>query len=76
MSDDSKYDVSSEVVELRRTIEIIGLARFVGRINSGLIPSWEGYAVVEQFVDQANVRPFVSRLSNLLFHRRESHFRR
>jgi len=75
MSDDSKYDTSSEV-ELRRTIEIIGLARFVGRVNSGLIPSREGYAVVEQFVDQANVRPFVSRLSNLLFHPRESRFRR
>lgn len=60
-------------VDLQKTIESIGIARFVGRINSGVIPGPEGYAVVEQFVARAQARPFLSRLSSAVLGRRDSY---
>ena len=38
--------------ELRQLIEVIGLARFLGRINSGLIEPGPGYRAVVAFTQQ------------------------
>lgn len=65
-SSEMKVHLTPEILELHRTIESIGIARFVGRINSGIIPSEEGYAALELFVSKAKSRPFLSRISNLV----------
>lgn len=61
-----------EAHNLQDTIKEIGLARFVGRINSGVIPSDVGLEAVEFFVTQREHRPFVSRLVHSVLGRRDS----
>ena len=66
--EDSRSFSSSE---LQTTIRSIGLARFVGRINSGVIPTTEGYEAVKTFVAEDRQRPLISRLTTTFFGRPE-----
>ncbi|MFW5333260.1 hypothetical protein [Hydrogenophaga sp. ZJX-1] len=59
--------------ELLKTIEQIGIARFVGRINAGVIPTEQGYAAVEHFVAHAKERPFVSKVAHMVLGRVDSY---
>jgi hypothetical protein len=59
--------------ELLKTIEQIGIARFVGRINAGVIPAEQGYAAVEHFVSHAKERPFVSKVAHMVLGRVDSY---
>jgi len=68
---DHSYDA-----DLQRTLEQIGIARFVGRISSGVIPSEQGYAAVEQYVSHAKERPFLSRLTYLMLGRSDAYLNR
>ncbi len=72
----SEADFSSYDEELQRTIEQIGIARFVGRINSGVIPSERGYAAVEHFVAQAKQRPLLSKLTYMVLGRIDTYAHR
>jgi hypothetical protein len=63
----SDKQVGELVVEIQR----IGLARFVGRINAGMIDSDDGYRAVERFTSSERTRPLLSRLSHLLVGRRD-----
>lgn len=58
------------------TIDEIGLARFVGRINSGVIPSDQGYEAIEQFVAKEKQRPLLSTLSRVVFGQPNSYERK
>lgn len=60
--------------DLQKTIESIGLARFIGRINSGGIPTDLGNAAVERFIASEQSRPLLSVLSQTLFGRRDSYY--
>lgn len=62
--------------ELQLTLKQIGIARFVGRINSGVIPSSEGYDAVEAYVENAQQRPFLSKLTSVLLNRSDSYAHR
>ena len=64
------------VIELQATIHQIGIARFVGRINSGLIPNDEGYAVVESFVEEAKQRPILSKVTKFVLNSNDSYIQR
>lgn len=64
------------VSELQVTFKQIGIARFVGRINSGIIPPDEGYAVVETFVEKAKERPFLSRVTKFVLGSNDSYTQR
>lgn len=66
--EDSRSFSSSD---LEKTIEAIGLARFVGRINSGVIPATEGYEAVKKYVAAERERPLISRLTASFFGRTE-----
>lgn len=68
-------NASRAAVDLQRTIEEIGLARFVGRINSGVIATSVGYEAVEIFVDGQRHRPVSSTISKFLFGRPDSFVR-
>jgi hypothetical protein len=76
MKEQLDTDVSSCDEELLKTIEQIGIARFVGRINSGVIPSEMGYAAVEHFVTHAKERPLLSKLTHLVLGRVDTYARR
>lgn len=67
---------SSQLNSLEATIRDIGLARFVGRINSGVIPEHEGYAAVERFLAHEKERPLLSRVTQAVLGRPNSYERR
>lgn len=67
---DNSGTSSSE--ELQKMIEQIGIARFVGRINSGLIPRESGYDAVKQFIAYAKERPLLSRLTRSVLRRTDT----
>lgn len=62
-----------EVVQLVGTIKEIGLARFVGRINAGVVGADDGYAAVERFVSEEKKRPILSTLKEALSGRIDSY---
>lgn len=63
---------SIEVNEkLEQTLDKIGVVRFVGRINSGVIPSEAGYKVLEHFVSRDSERPWISKIAHALLWRDE-----
>jgi hypothetical protein len=68
--------ISHEADELQSTIKRIGIARFVGRVNSGVIESNAGYAAVEAYVQNAQQRPLVSRITGALLGARDTYLRR
>lgn len=51
---------------LLRQIQDIGVARFVGRINAGMIDATEGYRALEKFSSAEQRRPFISTLTHFL----------
>ena len=57
-------------------IREIGLARFVGRIQSGVVAMDAGYEAVDRFVAIEKQRPFVSRLSQALAGRTDAYDKR
>lgn len=68
--------VTPDAEELQRTIKQIGIARFVGRVNSGVIPSDEGYAAVEAYVEEAKKRPLLSKITMMMLGNRDSYSHR
>jgi hypothetical protein len=58
--------------ELDRLVQEIGVARFVGRINAGVIDASEGYQAVERFMAREHDRPLLSRLSHALLGRSDT----
>lgn len=61
----SQYDepaVEALVVQIKQ----IGLARFVGRINAGVIDADQGYRAVERFAAGEKRRPLLSALGRAL----------
>lgn len=65
--------VVREHPELLQLIEDIGVARFVGRINAGVVSSEHGYAALEYFVDKAKERPLASKVAHAVFGRVDSY---
>jgi hypothetical protein len=57
--------------ELQRTIKEIGLARFVGRIQSGFVAEEEGYNAVDAYVDNARKRPLLSQIVHAILNRQD-----
>ena len=53
-------------------IQEIGLARFIGRINAGVIPTEEGYQAIELFVSKERRRPLISTIARALAGRQGS----
>ena len=64
-----EVSVDSGAAALDRTVREIGVARLVGRINSGVIDPEAGYRALERFMAQEHARPFLSRLSHSLLGR-------
>lgn len=58
-----------EVDAFVEQIHGIGVLRFIGRINSGLIDAGTGYEAVEKFTARQRRRPWLSRLTHLLIGR-------
>ena len=61
-------DTNENLVE---EIRKIGLARFVGRINAGVIDASAGYSAVERFNLDERRRPLVSRLTHIFIGRED-----
>jgi uncharacterized protein (DUF2062 family) len=62
--------------ELLQLIEDIGVARFVGRINAGVVSSELGYAALEYFVSQAKERPLASKVAHAMLGRSDTYSHR
>lgn len=56
----------NDVDELRGTLKEIGVARFVGRINAGLIDYETGFLTVREFVASEKERPLLSRVAQFV----------
>lgn len=65
--------VSVTIEEMEETINEIGLARFVGRINSGVVPAEKGFVAVDRFVTAEQERPLLSKVSRAVFKRPNSY---
>lgn len=59
-------DKEAKLQELYAVLKTIGVGRFSGRINAGLIEPDLGYRCVELLAEREEVRPFASRISHLL----------
>jgi hypothetical protein len=70
--DDAAVHHTDEAVALAATLREIGVARFIGRINSGVIDSTEGYKALERYAVEVEDRPLLSRLSHLLMGRQDT----
>jgi hypothetical protein len=75
-SSEPPEEPSAEVLELQETLKKIGLARFIGRINSGVIPDHAGYEAVQNFVSDEQSRPLLSLFTQALLGRTDSYTRR
>lgn len=64
--------LDTEAGRLDDTVREIGVARFVGRINSGVIDPARGYQAVERLTSEQTERPFLSRLSHILMGRTDT----
>lgn len=62
----------TEAGRLDETVREIGVARFVGRINSGVIDPTPGYAAVERLANEQSERPFLSKVAHALLGRRDT----
>lgn len=62
--------------ELDTLLLQIGLARFVGRVHSGLLPREAGYAAIERHAVHERGRPLVSQVVQALMGREDSYFKR
>lgn len=63
----------ARIDELKEVIQEIGLARFLGRIRSGLILEEEGFAAVEAFLREESKRPLLSKVARALFNRDDAY---
>lgn len=63
------------IEQLGTMIHEIGVARFAGRIQSGLIDPAAGYAALSRFTVEQEKRPFLSEVADILFSRRVSSHR-
>lgn len=63
------------VEQLGTVIDDIGVTRFVGRVQSGLIDAAAGYAALSRFTAQQEKRPLLSEVADVIFSRRVSHHR-
>lgn len=62
-----EHEINPRAIEdMQKTIREIGLARFVGRINSGLIEPVSGYRAVDCYVATQTERPFFSKLTHFI----------
>lgn len=68
-------DLGERERELHQLIRRIGVARFVGRVNSGLLSPTDGYKAIESYMSLERRRPIASRLAHLLLHRDDSYLR-
>ncbi|WP_157256631.1 hypothetical protein [Methyloversatilis discipulorum] len=68
-SDDSKDEIDS----LTKTIEDIGLARFIGRINAGVVDPDAGLTALNSFVEKEAARPLISRVAHFLLCKEDSY---
>lgn len=57
---------NTAIGELEATIRDIGVARFVGRINSGVVETEVGYKALDSYVAKTKQRPALSRLASFL----------
>lgn len=64
-----------EEVQLDSTVREIGVARFLGRINSGMIDPTRGFQAIERLAQEERERPLMSKLSHLLLGRRDAFHR-
>lgn len=60
------HDLDTAAGTLDTEVRRIGVARFVGRINAGVIDASSGYEAVERFAVEQEERPLLSKLSHLL----------
>lgn len=66
----STLQPNEESVErLGGLIDDIGVTRFVGRIQSGLIDSAAGYVALSRFTAEQERRPLLSEVADVLFSR-------
>jgi len=66
----------SQLQALEDEIEKIGVARFVGRINSGVVEPEIGYLAVDSYVArEQNDRPLLSKLTHLLLGQSDTYSR-
>ena len=61
--------VASE--DLEDTIKKIGVARFVGRINSGVVDAEAGYEAVDRYLSHERDRPFWSRVAEAVLSKKD-----
>jgi hypothetical protein len=62
----------TEAGRLDETVREIGVARFVGRINSGVIDATGGYRAVERFANEQSERSLLSRVTHMLLGRKDT----
>jgi len=68
-----KKDFSNTALgELEATIRDIGVARFVGRINSGVVETEVGYKALDRYVAKTKERPALSRLASFLLDKEDA----
>lgn len=68
-----KKDFSNTALgELEATIRDIGVARFVGRINSGVVETEVGYKALDRYVAKTKERPVLSRLASFLLDKEDA----
>ena len=60
---------TTAIAQMAETIREIGVARFVGRINSGVVDPETGYQAVEAYIANQKHRPFLSRWAAALLNR-------
>lgn len=64
--------LDTEAGRLDETVREIGVARFVGRINSGVIDATRGYQAVERFASEQSERSLLSRVTHMLLGRKDT----
>ena len=63
----------SALRELEDKIREIGMARFVGRVNSGLVNVEAGYQAIDAYVSKEKERPLISKLAQVILGRPDSY---
>lgn len=58
-------DLEKNPIVLDQLIREIGIARFQGRVNSGLIDPYEGAKAMQRFVDEGQQGGMLSKLAFL-----------
>ena len=69
---EAALESDTEAGRLDETVRKIGVARFVGRINSGVIDPTPGYKAVERLASEQSERPFLSKVAHALLGRRDT----